>query len=147
MIQPLSVALVVAGGTSSFLEDIYISARMELLVPSTGTGPARSCSLPSLPSGRSEPSVDIVGGELVVCGGEGGEQSCLRLAETGSTSYQGGGKVYSTQVGWRWVLDWTHPEQGMSLGFPMMTFFCSVEEYIAMKLRYLVTKLNVHAFI
>ena len=100
MIQPLSVALVVAGGTSSVLEDIYTSARMELLVPSTGTGPARSCSLPSLPSGRSEPSLDIVGGELVVCGGEGGEQSCLRLAETGIPSDEGGGKVILFHTGW-----------------------------------------------
>ena len=76
-------ALVIAGGTNSILDDIYISNRVELFKPDSETGTATSCLLPNLPSSRTEPTVDILNEKLMVCGGDGGEHSCLQLENKG----------------------------------------------------------------
>jgi hypothetical protein len=78
-----SSALVIAGGTNSILDDIYISNRVELFKPDSVTGTVTSCLLPNLPSKRTEPTVDIVNEKLMVCGGDGGEYSCLSLVNKG----------------------------------------------------------------
>jgi hypothetical protein len=36
-----------------------------------------------LPSKRTEPTIDIVNDKLMVCGGDGGEHSCLSLENKG----------------------------------------------------------------
>jgi len=77
-----SEALVIVGGTNSISDDIYISDRVELFKPNPENGTSTSCLLPNLPTKRTEPTVDIVNGALMVCGGDGGEHSCLRLNST-----------------------------------------------------------------
>ena len=79
-------AFVIAGGTNSFYGEIYVSDKVELFQPETATRESKSCVLPNLPQNRTEPTVNVVNGSLVVCGGDGGEHACLQLQETGQVS-------------------------------------------------------------
>jgi len=81
--EDLSSAFVIAGGTNSFVDKIFFSDKVELFQPETETSYRKSCMLPKLPQNRTEPTVNIVDGSLVVCGGDGGEHSCLELQKTG----------------------------------------------------------------
>jgi len=78
-----SEALVIAGGTNTFADKIFFSDRIELYQPETETRGSKSCVLPNLPVPRTEPTLDIVNGTMTVCGGDGGEHSCLVLEQTG----------------------------------------------------------------
>jgi len=82
-IEDSSSAFVIAGGTNSFAGKIHFSDKVELFQPKTATRESKSCMLPNLPHNRTEPTVNVVNGSLVVCGGDGGEHACLQLQETG----------------------------------------------------------------
>ena len=73
------------------MNEIYFSDKVELFQPKTATRESKSCKLPNLPQNRTEPTVDVVDGSLVVCGGDGGEHACLQLQETGQV---GGGDKF-----------------------------------------------------
>ena len=79
------------------MNEIYFSDKVELFQPKTATRESKSCKLPNLPQNRTEPTVNVVDGSLVVCGGDGGEHACLQLQETG----QVGGDELKNSYGYK----------------------------------------------